>query len=188
MTVLGISGSLRRESHNTKLLRAAAELLPPGAELVVFEELEAVPPYNEDRDTEHPPAGAEPLREAIAEADAVLFATPEYNGSVPGQLKNAVDWASRPHRKSVLWGKPVAVVGASSGMYGAVWAQADLRKALGLAGARVVDAEVAVGRAEGRFDEDGRLVDDEIRDELREAVETLVAEATPAPRLKLVAA
>jgi chromate reductase len=188
MTVLGISGSLRRESHNTKLLRAAEELLPPGAELVLFDELEDVPPYNEDRDTEDPPAGAERLRAAVAAADAVLFATPEYNGSVPGQLKNAIDWMSRPHRTSVLWGKPVAVIGASTGMYGAVWAQADLRKALGVAGARVVDVEVAVGRAEGRFDEHGRLVDEEIMDELRAAVETLVAEAAPARGLKLVAA
>jgi chromate reductase len=188
VVVLGISGSLRRESHNTKLLRAAEELLPVGAELVLFDELEAVPPYNEDCDVEEPPAGAERLRDAIAEANAVLFATPEYNGSVPGQLKNAVDWASRPHRTSALWGKPVAVVGASSGMYGAIWAQADLRKALGVAGARVVEAEVAVGRAGERFDEAGRLVDDELKDELRAAVETLVAEAAPAPALKLVAA
>jgi chromate reductase len=185
MVVLGISGSLRRDSHNTKLLRAAEELLPPDAELVVFDGLESVPPYNEDRDGEKPPAGAAALRDAIAGADAVLFATPEYNGSVPGQLKNAVDWASRPHRTSVLWGKPVAVVGASTGTYGAVWAQADLRKALGLAGARVVEAEVAVGRAASRFDDDGRLVDDELSDELGEALETLVAEASP---VRLVAA
>jgi chromate reductase, NAD(P)H dehydrogenase (quinone) len=187
MTVLGISGSLRRESHNTKLLRAAEELLPPEAGLVVFDRLEDVPPYNEDRDAERAPAGAEQLREAIEGADAVLFATPEYNGSVPGQLKNAIDWASRPHRTSALWGKPVAVIGASSGMYGAVWAQADLRKSLGVAGARVVDVEVAVGRAGERFDEAGRLVDEELRHELRAAVETLVAEASAAP-VRLVAA
>src|SRR5436189_3882451 len=113
MVVLGISGSLRRESHNTKLLCAAEELLPGGSDLFIFDELEAVPPYNEDRDTTEIPAAAGRLRDAIAEADAVLFATPEYNGSVPGQLKNAVDWASRPHRTSSLWGKPVAVIGAS---------------------------------------------------------------------------
>jgi chromate reductase, NAD(P)H dehydrogenase (quinone) len=187
MVVLGISGSLRRESHNTKLLRAAEELLPAGAELVLFDELEAVPPYNEDRDVDQPPPGAGRLRHAIAEADAVVFATPEYNGSVPGQLKNAVDWASRPHRTSVLWGKPVVVVGASSGMYGAVWAQADLRKALGAAGARVVEAEVAVGRAGERFDASGQLVDDELKVELREALETLVAEVSPVARPSLVA-
>jgi chromate reductase, NAD(P)H dehydrogenase (quinone) len=179
MRILGISGSLRRDSSNTKLLRAAEELLPGDVELVVFDDLEAVPPYNEDRDGDDPPLGAVHLRNAVAEADAVLFATPEYNGSVPGQLKNAVDWASRPHRVSALWGKPVAVTGASSGMYGAVWAQADLRKILGVAGARVVDAEVAVGRAASRFDESGRLVDAELRDELRSAVDALVAEAAP---------
>jgi chromate reductase, NAD(P)H dehydrogenase (quinone) len=188
MRVLAVSGSLRRDSHNTKLLRAAEGLLPADVDLVFFEELEAVPPYNEDRDTDDAPAGAKRLRDAIAEADAVLFATPEYNGSVPGQLKNAVDWASRPHRLSALWGKAVAVIGASSGMYGAVWAQADLRKALGVAGARVVDVEVAVGRAAERFDGAGGLVDEELRDELESALGTLVAEATPAPRLKLVAA
>ena len=185
MVVLGISGSLRRESHNTKLLRAAEELLPGGSDLFIFDGLEAVPPYNEDRDTTETPAAAGRLRDAIAEADAVLFATPEYNGSVPGQLKNAVDWASRPHRTSALWGKPVAVIGASSGMYGAVWAQADLRKALGVAGARVTEADVAVGRAGERFDDAGRLVDDELKAELRNALETLVAEVAP---LQLVAA
>lgn len=185
MRILGISGSLRRESYNTKLLRAAEELLPPDAELVLFDGLEAVPPYNEDRDNADAPLGAVRLREAIGEADAVLFATPEYNGSVPGQLKNAVDWASRPHRAAVLWGKPVAVVGASAGMYGAVWAQADLRKILGVAGARVAEAEVAVGRASSRFDADGRLVDEELRDELREALEALIAEGAP---VSLVAA
>ena len=179
MVVLGISGSLRRESHNTKLLRASAELLPAGSELVIYDELEAVPPYNEDRDNDEAPRGAARLREAIAEADAVLFATPEYNGSVPGQLKNAIDWASRPVRAGALWGKPVVVIGASTGMYGGVWAQAELRKILGTAGARVVDAEVAVGRAHDRFDEDGRLTDDEIRDELREAANALVLAAGP---------
>jgi chromate reductase, NAD(P)H dehydrogenase (quinone) len=185
VTILGISGSLRRNSLNTKLLRAAGEVLPAGAELVLFDALEDVPAYNEDRDTDDAPTAAVRLRDAIAGADALLIATPEYNGSVPGQLKNAVDWASRPHRDSALWGKPVAVVGASSGMYGAVWAQADLRKALGVAGARVVDAELAVGRAESRFDEHGRLVDEEVRGELRETIDLLAAEV---PAVELAAA
>jgi len=185
MVVLGISGSLRGESHNTKLLRASAELLPAGSELVIYDELEAVPPYNEDRDTGVAPWAAGRLREAIAAADAVLFSTPEYNGSVPGQLKNAVDWASRPHRTSALWGKPVVVIGASSGMYGAVWAQADLRKALGVAGARVAEAEIAVCRAGERFDEAGRLIDEGLKEELREALDALAGEVTP---IELVAA
>jgi chromate reductase, NAD(P)H dehydrogenase (quinone) len=184
MRVLGISGSLRRDSQNTKLLRAAGELLPDGIELEIFGELESVPPYNEYRDTDEAPLEAALLRDAIAGADAVLFATPEYNSSVPGQLKNAVDWASRPFRASALWGKPVVVIGASTGMYGAVWAQAELRKALATAGARVADAEVAVGRAQTRFDDDGRLIDDEVRTELREALGALLAEVSP----RLVAA
>jgi chromate reductase, NAD(P)H dehydrogenase (quinone) len=177
MRVLGISGSLRRDSHNTKLLRAAEELLPAGVAFELYDELETVPPYNEDRDTDDSPLAAVRLRDAIAGADAVLFATPEYNGSVPGQLKNAVDWASRPHRVSALWGKPVAVVGASTGMFGAVWAQAELRKVLKTAGARVVETEVAVGKADSRFDADGVLVDDEIREQLAETIELLLAEA-----------
>jgi chromate reductase len=183
MRILGISGSLRRDSHNTKLLRAAEELLPDGVDFELYTELESVPPYNEDRDTDDSPLAAVHLRDAIETADAVLFATPEYNGSVPGQLKNAVDWASRPHRVSALWGKPVAVVGASSGMFGAVWAQAELRKVLKTAGARVVETEVAVGKAGSRFEADGDLVDDEIREQLAETVELLVAEAAVSSRL-----
>src|SRR5436305_6008309 len=152
MKVLGISGSLRRESHNRKLLLAAREFLPAGVELELWDGLKAVPPYDEDDDGDLAPAAVAQLRAAIAGADAILFATPEYNASVPGQLKNAVDWASRPRGKAALLNKPVVVVGASTGMYGAVWAQAELRKALGTAGARVVDAEVAIGRARTQFD------------------------------------
>src|ERR687885_1083766 len=163
MRLLAISGSLRRESWNTKLLRAAEELLPDGVTFELYTELEQVPPYNEDRDGDDPPAAAQHFRDAIAAADAVLVATPEYNSSIPGQLKNAVDWASRPHRTSALWGKPVAVIGATTGMYGAVWAQAELRKVLRTAGARVVESELAVSKADTKFDHDGTLVDDEIR-------------------------
>ncbi|MFL5849860.1 MAG: NAD(P)H-dependent oxidoreductase, partial [Solirubrobacteraceae bacterium] len=130
MKVLAISGSLRRDSHNGTLLRAAAELLPPSVELDVFDGLKAVEPYDEDDDSSRGPVGARRLRDALEAADAVLIATPEYNSSVPGQLKNAVDWASRPLGENVLWGKPTAVVGASTGTFGAVWAQAELRKAL----------------------------------------------------------
>src|SRR5438067_4635514 len=176
MHVRGIAGSLRRDSHNAKLLRAAEELLPPGAELEYYDELESVPPYNEDRDGDEAPLGAAELRARIADADALLIATPEYNASIPGQLKNAVDWASRPVRAGALWGKPVLVIGASTGLYGGVWAQAELRKVLATAGARVVEGEVAVSRADDRFDAEGRLVDEEIRAELAAALEALVAE------------
>lgn len=179
MRVLAISGSLRRDSHNTKLLRAAEELLPADVEVDLYDELELVPPYNEDRDGDEAPAGAASLRARIAAADALLIATPEYNGSVPGQLKNAVDWASRPVRAGALWGKPVVVIGASTGFYGGVWAQAELRKVLATAGARVVDAEVAVSHAHERFDAEGRLANEEIHDELRAALDALFAEAGP---------
>jgi chromate reductase, NAD(P)H dehydrogenase (quinone) len=147
MRVLGISGSLRAGSLNSALLRAAAERLPAGAELVEFEYLREVPPYDEDVELEATPAVVEELRQAVRDADAVLVATPEYNHSIPGQLKNALDWVSRPAGKSALNGKPAAAIGASSGMFGAVWAQAELRKVLGAMGGRVIEAELPVGRA-----------------------------------------
>jgi chromate reductase len=175
MRILGISGSLRQGSFNRQLLSAADDVLPEGAELELWGGLREVPPYDEDHDQAAPPAVAE-LRAALASADAVLFATPEYNSSVPGQLKNALDWASRPFATNVLRDKPVAVVGASTGAFGAVWAQAELRKVLGTIGARVVEGEVALGHAPQRFDEDGRLVDDDVREQLAELVAQLVAE------------
>jgi chromate reductase len=175
MKVLGISGSLRRESHNTKLLLAAAELMPGDVELELWDGLKAVPPYDEDDDVEPAPAAVTELRDAISGADAILFATPEYNHSVPGQLKNAVDWASRPIATNPLRNKPVAVVGASIGAFGAVWAQAELRKVLAATGARVVDGEVAVGHAHERFGADGRLEDEALREQLGEVVDALVA-------------
>jgi chromate reductase, NAD(P)H dehydrogenase (quinone) len=147
MRVLGISGSLRRESHNSALLRAAAERLPAGVELVPFERLGEIPPYDEDVEMRGVPDAARDLREAIRSADAVLIATPEYNHSIPGQLKNALDWASRPAGKSALNGKPAAVIGASTGMFGAVWAQAELRKVLGAMGGRVLEAELPISHA-----------------------------------------
>src|SRR5207244_3877827 len=119
------------------------------------------------------------LREAIAGADGVLFATPEYNSSIPGVLKNAVDWASRPIATNALRNKPVAVIGASTGAFGAVWSQAELRKVLAATGARVADVEVAVGHAQERFDDEGRLTDDDLRGQVQEVVDTLVAEARP---------
>jgi chromate reductase, NAD(P)H dehydrogenase (quinone) len=176
MKVLGISGSLRADSHNTRLLLEAAPLLPPDAELTLYDGLKDVPPYDEDDDVDPAPAGAAHFRAALAEADAVLIATPEYNSSIPGVLKNALDWASRPLPTNPLRNKPVAVIGASTGMFGAVWAQAELRKVLAAIGARVVEAELAVGQAERRR-EDGRLLDDELAEQLGAGLETLVAAA-----------
>jgi chromate reductase, NAD(P)H dehydrogenase (quinone) len=120
------------------------------------------------------------LREDWAAADAILFATPEYNGSVPGGLKNAIDWASRPVRESALTNKNVAVIGASTGQFGAMWAQADLRKILGVTGARVVGDELPVTRAHEKIDAEGRLLDGELFERLRLLLETLAHEATPA--------
>jgi chromate reductase, NAD(P)H dehydrogenase (quinone) len=181
MRVLGISGSLRRDSHDSKLLRTAAELLPSGVELEVYEDLKSIPPYDAD-DEQGVAASVTELREAIAEADAVLVATPEYNASIPGVLKNAFDWVSRPHATNALRGKPAAVVGASTGMFGGVWAQAETRKVLQTIGARVVDRELPVAEADERFDADGRLEDPELRElyaeilaELAEAVEARAA-------------
>jgi chromate reductase, NAD(P)H dehydrogenase (quinone) len=147
MKVLGISGSLRRDSHNTELLRAAATLLPSGVEFELYDGLRDIPPYDEDEDKAQVEAVLD-LKRRIADADAVLFATPEYNHSVPGVLKNAMDWVSRPLADTPLKGKPVAVIGASTGLFGAVWAQAELRKVLGAIGAKVVDRELPVPMAD----------------------------------------
>ena len=152
MRILGISGSLRRDSYNTALLRHAGDLFEAeGAEFEIYDGLRDVPPYDEDCDTEHAPEAVSRMREAVRDADALFFVTPEYNSSIPGALKNALDWISRPFATNALRYKPVAVIGASTGMFGAVWAQAELRKVLGAMGARVVEGEVAVGHADTRF-------------------------------------
>jgi len=186
MKILAIAGSLRRDSHNRRLLLAAAELLPRDVDFELFEDLKAVPPYDEDDDLEPAPAAVARLRAAIAAADALLIATPEYNSSIPGQLKNALDWASRPIATNVLRNKPVAVVGASTGAFGAVWSQAELRKVLAATGARVLDVELAVGHAAERFDERGRLADESVREQLQEALDALAGAVQP--RLAVAAA
>ena len=174
--ILGISGSLRRESHNTSLLRAAAKLLAPRVELEVFDGLRDLPPYDADADVEPADPAVARLRQAIADADALLIATPEYNGSIPGALKNALDWASRPFPDNALRGKPVAVIGASTGLFGAVWAQAETRKVLGVIGADVIDLELPVGQADAAFD-DGRLRDRELQTALVNLIDVLAARA-----------
>ena len=180
MRVLGISGSLRRDSYNSLLLRAAAELLPSGAELELYDGLKAIPPYDADDDVVPGPADVEAFRELVREVDAVFFATPEYNSSIPGQLKNALDWGSRPLATNSFRNKPVAVISSSAGAFGGVWAAAELRKVLGAMGARVTEAELAVGHAAEKFDEHGRLADEDVRQGLREALATLVAEVPTA--------
>ena len=149
--VLLVSGSLRRGSYNTALLREAANALPRGVAHVWLDGLGRLPPYSEDDDGEPGRAAIERPRCTIAAAKAVMIATPEYNGSIPGGLKNAVDWASRPSPDNAWRDKPVAVIGASTGVFGAVWAQAELRGSLGIAGARVLDAELGVGTAHEAF-------------------------------------
>jgi len=176
MRVLGLTGSLRRGSYNHALLREAAERLPAGAEMVEFERLAEIPPYDADLESEATPTAVAELRQAMREADAVLVATPEYNHSIPGVLKNALDWASRPAGQSALTGTPVAVIGASTGMFGAVWAQAETRKVLGALGGRVVEAELPVARA-AELHRAGRLeLSPEQSQRLEEILATLVAE------------
>jgi chromate reductase, NAD(P)H dehydrogenase (quinone) len=175
MKVLGISGSLRRASHNGVLLRAAGEALPPEAELVVWDGLAGLPAFDEDLEADQPMAVRRFLAE-VEDADALLIATPEYNASVPGALKNALDWASRPFPDNVLRDKPALVIGASTGLFGAVWAQAEVRKALKASGAHVLESEVPVGMADMAFTEAGALADPELAERLHDAVGDLVRE------------
>ena len=188
MRVLGISGSLRRGSYNTKLLRHAGELFQAdGVEFEIYSGLKDIPPYDEDDDLEDAPEAVARIRAAVRAADAVFFTTPEYNSSIPGALKNALDWLSRPIATNAMRNKPVAVIGASAGMFGAVWGQAELRKVLAAIGARVSDGEVAVGHAMDRFDADGRLNEPNLEEEVREVADTLVAEAHSADLRQLAA-
>ena len=181
MRVLGISGSLRRDSYNSSLLRHAGELFEDeGAEFEIYDGIREIPPYDADDDTDEAPPAVAQIRAAVAAADAVFFTTPEYNSSIPGALKNALDWVSRPLATNPMRNKPAAVIGSSTGMFGAVWAQAELRKVLGAMGARVVEGEVAIGHADSRFDEDGRLNDPNLEEQVREVVRSVIAERMPA--------
>jgi chromate reductase len=181
MRVLGLSGSLRADSHNSKLLRVAGSLLPPEAELVHYTGLKSIPPYDADDDGENRPFAVRALADAVRGADAVLVATPEYNHSLPGQLKNALDWLSRPLAESPLREKPVAVIGASTGMFGAVWAQAEARKVLGAIGAAVLDRELPVGLADDALDGD---LDPDLEGELV----SIMAELCERSRAQMIAA
>jgi chromate reductase len=177
MRILAISGSLRAGSYNTALARAAVDLAPEGVEVTLFQGLGDLPLYDADLEDDED-AAVQHLRASISDADAVLVVTPEYNGSIPGALKNAIDWASRPREDAALHGKTVAVAGASTGQYGAMWAQQDLRRILGIAGARVVCPELPVSRAQDVCDPDGGpspIVAERLRTHLAE----LIREAAP---------
>jgi len=171
MKILAISGSLRRGSHNTQLLQAAAAAAPDGIEIELYEELKEIPPYDADDDVPgNRPEPVERLKQALAAADAVLIATPEYNSSIPGVLKNALDWASRPLAESPVRNKPVAVLSSSTGMFGGVWAASETRKVLGALGARTLEDTIAVAKAQERL-ADG--VDATLFDEIRTVVDAL---------------
>jgi chromate reductase len=181
MRVLGISGSLRRDSYNTALLRAAAERLPGGVDFVGFHRLAEIPAYDGDlEESGETPAAVADLRAAMREADAVLISTPEYNSSIPGALKNALDWASRPAGESALMGTPAAVVGASTGMFGAVWAQAETRKVLGALGGRVLEREFPFPRAQDSYENGELTLTPEQSSALEELLRELVASAEEA--------
>jgi chromate reductase len=170
--ILGISGSLRAGSYNGAALEAAARLLPAGVALERWSGLADLPAYDEDLDAAGPGPDVEHLRAEIERADGLLIATPEYNASLPGALKNALDWASRPFPGNALRAKPAAVIGASTGIFGAIWAQAEARKVLTTSGARVVDAELAIPEADVVF-ADGRL-DPALELALEEVLDALV--------------
>ena len=170
MRVLGIAGSLRAGSLNRQLLRLTAEELPEGVELELYGGLAQIPPYDQDLDDLQPDE-VERLKQAIADADAILVATPEFNGSIPGQLKNAFDWVSRPLADNPIRSKPVAVIGASTSSFGGIWAQRELKKVLGIMGARVVDVELPVAKADRRLADP----DPELRIELVGVLRAIVA-------------
>ena len=174
MRLLGIAGSLREGSYNRGLLQATRELLPEGVKLVEHG-LRELPFYDGDLEAAGDPEPVTALKDAIRAADAIVIATPEYNRGIPGVLKNAIDWASRPALASPLAGKPVAIMGATTGFAGTARAQQQLRDALEFPGAVVVQQpEVLVSEAYLRFDKNGELVDEQTRDE----ISALLAELT----------
>jgi chromate reductase, NAD(P)H dehydrogenase (quinone) len=186
MRILGISGSVRRDSHNSRLLRCMVERAPEGVEIEVWDGLKSIPPYDADDDAEPAPAAVAELRAAIADADGILIATPEYNSSIPGVLKNAIDWASRPRESTPLQNKPAAVIGATTGRFGAVWAQAETRKVLASSGARVVDLDLPVAQAHDAFHDEGGLRSEILDERAGEVLDLLIDKI--AARAELIAA
>jgi chromate reductase len=183
MRVLAISGSLRSGAYSTRLARAAAELLPAGAKLELYDGLAEIPNYDQDLEDTAAPDAVEELRRRIDEADALLIVTPEYNAGIPGGLKNAIDWASRPHGESALAGKPAAIISSSPVPFGGVWANQQIRKAFTITGTPTVETELAIGKVDQKVAEDGSLTDDATREQIRsllgelgELVETVTSE------------
>jgi chromate reductase len=175
LRVLGIPGSLRAASFNRALLRAASELAPDGMEIRIFDGLRDVPLYDADVEAKGDPPPVVALKTAIGKADALLIATPEYNYGVPGVLKNAIDWASRPPGKSVLNGKPAAIMGASPAGTGTARAQLALRQSFVFTDTRVLlRPEVLVARAQEKIDAQGRLTDEPTREFIRQLLEALL--------------
>ena len=171
--ILGIAGSLRRQSYNRAALRAATQLAPDDATIDIFE-IDGIPPFSED-DEQNPPAKVVEMKRRIREADAVLFVTPEYNYSIPGVLKNAIDWASRPYGDSAWSGKPVAIMGASVGNIGTARAQYHLRQVMVFLNMFPLNQpEVMIGNASERFDAEGNLTDGETREYVRRLLQSLV--------------
>lgn len=171
--ILGIAGSLRRESYNRAALRAATQLVPEGASIEVFE-LDGIPGFNQD-DEQNPPARVAELKRKIRESDAILFVTPEYNYSMPGVLKNAIDWASRPYGDSAWDGKPAAIMGASVGAIATARAQYHLRQSMVFLNMFPVNRpEVMIGNCTDKFDENGNLTDEKTKDFIRQLIQSLV--------------
>ena len=171
--ILGIAGSLRRQSYNRAALRAATHVVPEGATMDIFE-IDGIPLYSED-DEQEPPTKVTELKRRIRESDAVLFVTPEYNYSIPGVLKNAIDWASRPYGDNAWWGKPAAIMGASIGTFGTARAQYHLRQVMVFLNMFPVNQpEVMIGAAHERFDAEGNLTDEATREHIRRLLQSLV--------------
>jgi chromate reductase, NAD(P)H dehydrogenase (quinone) len=171
--ILGIAGSLRRQSYNRAALRAATQLAPEGATVDIFE-IDGIPPFSED-DEQGPPAKVTELKQRIRESDAVLFVTPEYNYSIPGVLKNAIDWASRPYGDNAWWGKPAAIMGASPGAFGTARAQYHLRQVMVFLNMFPINQpEVMIRHAHERFDADGNLTDEATRKYIRQLLQSLM--------------
>jgi chromate reductase len=172
LTILGIAGSLRKESFNRAALRAAQQLAPEGVKVESFE-LDGIPPFNQDNEAQ-PPAVVAEFKKRIRAADAILLVTPEYNYSIPGVLKNAIDWASRPYGDSAWEGKPVAVIGASGGVLGTARAQYHLRQVFIFLNMHPINRpEVMIGNASQRFDQQGNLTDENSRKLIRQLIENL---------------